>query len=146
MIEYFYQVGCDECEKVDAFVLPRLSEEYSGKYQLRRYDIGVPEIYLKTVELQEKLQINTNDPVCMILDRRIYLDVFPAIENQLFSLLASMPDKAPPESKQAVTGTLGRREESFIVSTIFASPANAFRVSTSSALSSVSELFSSRRL
>ena len=118
MIEYFYQVGCDECEKVDAFVLPRLSEEYSGKYQLRRYDIGVPENYIKLVELQEKLRIDTNDPVCMILDRRIYLGGFPAIENQLFSLLASMPDTAPPESEQTEADALERRAESFTVGAI----------------------------
>lgn len=119
MIEYFYQVGCEECEKVTAFILPRLAEEYPGKYQLYHYDIGITENYLKLVELQEQLQVTTNDPVCMIINGHIYLGGFQNIERQLFSLLSSLSE-SPHKDRTVSTNSrvLERRAESFTIGTI----------------------------
>lgn len=119
MIEYFYQVGCEECEKVTAFILPRLAEEYPGKYQLYHYDIGITENYLKLVELQEQLQVTTNDPVCMIINGHIYLGGFQNIERQLFSQLSSLSE-SPHKDRTVSTNSrvLERRAESFTIGTI----------------------------
>lgn len=32
LVKYFSRAGCKECEKVNAFVLPRLEEQYCSAY------------------------------------------------------------------------------------------------------------------
>lgn len=88
VVEYFFQPGCEECECVNAFVLPKLKEKFSGQYKLLHYDIGQLENYRLLLRLQEKLNITSNDSVCMILNRTTYLGGLKDIESKLHSELS----------------------------------------------------------
>ena len=95
VIEYFFQPSCKECQKADVFILPQLEERYAGRYLLKKYDIGIKENYLRLVAYQERLHIDDNAPVCMIINGTIYLGGYKQIESRLFSLLDS-PQAIPP--------------------------------------------------
>ncbi len=99
-VDFFYQPGCNECAKVKALVLPRLAERFAGRYVLNHYDIGITENYLKLVELQDALQIDDNEPVAIVLDRRLYLGGFTAIDRRLLfeveNCLQTPATAAPP--------------------------------------------------
>lgn len=119
-IEYFFQAGCEECSKVNAFILPRLEEQYAGKYELMRYDIGVPENYLKLVAYQERLHIEDNAPVCMIVNHTRYLGGYRTIEQNLFSELAAAKTVSRAPAKAASSDLLRKRAEAFTIGAIVA--------------------------
>ena len=82
-LDYFFQQGCEECARVNALVLPMLAERFPGEYELRRHDISEEANYLKLVEYQERLNVTSDDAVCMIVDGKQYLGGFAAIDRDL---------------------------------------------------------------
>lgn len=84
LVEYFFQPGCDSCEKVSAFVLPRLEEEFSGEYKLIRYDVSREENFLRLAAYHERFSPVGNDPVCIVLNREIYLGGYSTIESRIY--------------------------------------------------------------
>lgn len=83
LMEYFYQVGCEECNKVNALVLPRVVEQYGDHVRIDRYDIGIPENYIRLAGYQEKFSIDSNDSVCIVLNGVKYLGGYNQIEEHL---------------------------------------------------------------
>lgn len=120
LIEYFFQAGCEECEKVNAFILPRLEEQFKGKYELKRYDIGTPDNYLKLAAYQEQSHIDDNEPVSMVVNRQRYLGGFRSIERQLFDAVGDAEPETAPDAPEPDSGTLHRRAEAFTISAIVA--------------------------
>ena len=82
-LDYFFQQGCEECARVNALVLPMLAERFPGEYELRRHDISEEANYLKLVEYQERLNVTSDDAVCMIVDGRQYFGGFAVIDRDL---------------------------------------------------------------
>lgn len=118
LIEYFFQAGCEECEKVNAFVLPRLEEQFRGRYELKRYDIGNPDHYLKLVSYQERFKADDNEPVSMVVNGRCYLGGFRSIDQKLLEILASVEtEKAAPEPEGDID-ILHRRADQFTAGAI----------------------------
>lgn len=87
LIEFFFEPGCSECGRVRAEILPELKMRYEGFYELREYDIGIPDNYLRLAAYQERLGISGNASVSMILDSREVLNGFEAIADGLFPLI-----------------------------------------------------------
>lgn len=82
-LDYFFQQGCEECARVNALVLPMLAERFPGEYELRRHDLNEEANYLKLIEYQERLNVASDDAVCMIVDGSRYLGGFAAIDRGL---------------------------------------------------------------
>jgi len=80
VIDFFYEAGCPDCQKVRNQVLPELEERYQGFYSLINNDVGERAVIGKLFAYQEKLGIATNEPVCMVVDYQYVLNGFPAIK------------------------------------------------------------------
>jgi len=118
LIEYFFQPGCGECEEVNALVLPQLAERFHDRYELKRYDTGVRENYLKLVAGQERLGIERNDPVAMIVNGTIYLGGVREIEKELFRKLETA---GPPNSDSSASidfSVVRRHAETFTLGAV----------------------------
>ena len=121
-LDYFFQQGCEECARVNALVLPMLAEQFPGEYELRRHDLNEEANYLKLVEYQERLNVASDDAVCMIVDGSRYLGGFAAIDRGLPEAMerarrlpagSASPADAPPDRER-----LHRRAEAFTISAI----------------------------
>ena len=121
-LDYFFQQGCEECARVNALVLPMLAERFPGEYELRRHDLNEEANYLKLVEYQERLNVASDDAVCMIVDGSRYLGGFAAIDRGLPEAMerarrlpagSASPADAPPDRER-----LHRRAEAFTISAI----------------------------
>lgn len=86
-LDFYYQPGCHECDKVKMLVLPRLEEAYAGKYRLSEFDIGVEANFLQLVAIQEALQADGNEPVSLVINNRIYLAGFDEIDQRLLPMV-----------------------------------------------------------
>lgn len=123
LLEYFFQPGCGECEKVDAFVIPRLEERFAGRYELVRYDTGILENYLKLVEAQERLGVKSGEPVGIIVNRRVFLAGFREIDRGLLRAMETAAhESVEPTAPTAAPdpGILRKRAETFTVGVIAA--------------------------
>lgn len=101
LIEYFYQPNCKECEMVSEFVLPQLKERFNNQYELRTYDTRVKDNFLKLAEYQDKLKLNENKSVYMILNRKYPLAGYDEIESELFKKTKEcIKAKDAPESEE----------------------------------------------
>ncbi len=122
IIEYFFQTGCEECEKVNAFVLPQLEERFGGRYELRRYDIGELENYRMLAGRQEQLNNSDNVPVSMVLAGRVFLAGYPEIEARLFPELERLSGGSggheTAAGPAAGSGSVERRAESFTIGAV----------------------------
>jgi len=88
-IDYYFQPGCKDCERVNRLVLPQLEEECSGQYDLLRHNTDTPEVFLQLIKRMEQLGINRNDTVSMIVADRIYLGGYREINHKLIPLVKS---------------------------------------------------------
>ncbi len=123
VIEYFFQAGCGECARVERLTLPLLEEHSRGRYELRKYDVGNEENYLKLLTRLEQLRIDANDPVCMIVGFRHYLGGFDAIDRRLPGIVEqewSNSLSAAEDEKPVGTGRelLQKRAAAFTVGTV----------------------------
>ncbi len=108
-IEYFFQTGCHDCENVSAFILPQLEERFSGRYELHKYDTGTKENILRLIEIQNRLKIDDNPTVAMILNGKIYLGGFDNINDKLFDQMDKCLAEDPVKTPAASTGVPPQR-------------------------------------
>lgn len=87
VVEYFFQSGCEECQKINALILPRLEEQYSGRYELRQYDLARDENFLLLITILDRLRDDSNHSVYLVLDRQTALGGYPAIAGNLFEAM-----------------------------------------------------------
>jgi len=86
-IDFFFEPGCDDCFQVRTRVLPRLAGDYPGTYALREHDLGVDAGYLRLVQEMERLGVEDNAHVYILVNRNTMLAGLPRIETELFPLL-----------------------------------------------------------
>lgn len=84
IIDYFFETGCSDCNRVSDEIMPELEERFGGFYVVNRHDVGIKSNVVKLVTYQEKLGIVENEPVCMVVDYRYVLNGFAAIKKGLF--------------------------------------------------------------
>jgi hypothetical protein len=70
VIDYFYEPGCSECEKIDSRILPAIEAEFAGRYVLVKHDTGVTTNVLLLLNLEKGLGVTNTSMNCMYLDRQ----------------------------------------------------------------------------
>jgi len=104
-IDFFYEPGCSECQRIRTEVLPSLQEAYGGFYVLTEYDLGVKSNYLQLVGYMEALGDDENARVFMVVDRQVLLGGGDEIAADLFAVLderISMAQERPEASSSGL--------------------------------------------
>ena len=70
--------------RVEDEILPELEERFQTFYLLRKHDIGSKSNIIKLIAYQEKLGINDNEDVCMVIDHTHVLNGYRCIKSNLF--------------------------------------------------------------
>lgn len=106
-LEFFYEPGCAECQRVHADVLPVLTNRYAGLFRLRARDLSVASNYAELVRGMQRLNARENAHVFMMVNGRrllagadrIEAELFPAMDEAVADGLARLPakERAPPE-------------------------------------------------
>ncbi|MFA7232416.1 MAG: hypothetical protein WC071_14175, partial [Victivallaceae bacterium] len=117
LVEYFFQPNCEECKKISSLVLPRLQEECPEYYRLEKYDLSDEKNFLQLVAILDSLKNNSNHDVYIILDKKLILGGYAAIEQNLFKEIvrlyktsgtSDVPVAAPSPSS-GIAGTFGNK-------------------------------------
>ena len=91
VVDYFFEPGCAECEKIDTRILPALEAEFSGRYVLLKHDMGIETNVLGLLRLEKSLGVTNNTLNCMYVERRYPFYGFSAMQA---GLLATMRELA----------------------------------------------------
>jgi hypothetical protein len=83
VIDYFFEAGCPDCQKVKNQVLPELTQRYEGFFVINRHDVGDKDVIRKLFVYQDALEITKNEPVCMVVDYNHVFNGFSAIKKGL---------------------------------------------------------------
>lgn len=103
-IEYFFQPGCPECDMVDSFIKPQLEEELKGRYKIINFDINKPKNIPGLVAYQEKFNISKDEPVSMVVDKKLFLNGYAEIEKRLIPSIKKLLEKPAGDSQENVSG------------------------------------------
>ncbi len=68
VLDFFYQPGCRECERVEQEILPVIAQRFEGFYQIRRFDLGIATNLARLIEWQDRLGISAGATVYMVVD------------------------------------------------------------------------------
>lgn len=102
-LDFFFEEGCESCQKVRSGVFPELEQRYSGYYVLRERDIGIKSNYIALVAYQDALGVKGNEPVSMVVDGRELLAGFPRIRDDLFPAIdRAVERQSQPEASRPV--------------------------------------------
>jgi len=129
-VEYFFEVGCPECERIQREILPELDRRYSTYCAVNTLDVSSETNYLKLVAYQNRFGITKNEPVSMVVRGSEMLNGFDAIRNGLFpavdrALVAALAAEqagsdAPPATAAADRGAVSRRVREFTLAGVMA--------------------------
>jgi len=85
IVDYFYEPGCAECDKIEADILPQLEERYRGQYTLQRHDVGVESNAVVLFELEAQLKITNETMNCIFVEKKHCFDGYVNMTNGLLS-------------------------------------------------------------
>jgi len=119
-IDYFFEPGCADCLYVENHTVPELKSGYEGFYAIWSWDLGIEENYIRLVETMDRLGVDRNAHVYMLLNGRILLAGAAEINRRLFPELDTLiseeldrrtagPAGVGPSRAQASPGAVARR-------------------------------------
>ena len=106
VIDFYYEPGCAECDRLERDVLPVLRDVYAGQHVLNRWDLGVETNYLRLVTYMDRFGCRENARVFMVVDERRLLAGYDAIAAGLLDAVENSlqaPAPVPPPARDART-------------------------------------------
>ena len=119
-IDFYFEPGCMECERVKSQVLPQIAANYAGLYTLNSWDLGIQTNYLRLVESLDRLGGARDAEVFTIVGGRYALQglaeiargLRPALDRCLQVGEPSPPPRTGRSAREIIAGQL--REFTFL--------------------------------
>ena len=92
-VDFYFIPGCEQCLVIEEDILPRLKEMFGERIRLRRHNLYDSEEYAEARNLLNRLAIQKEANVFIVIDGEIYVggsgsicrDLIPVVEEQLYS-------------------------------------------------------------
>ena len=110
VVEFFFQPGCGECEKVKQEVLPEFQELFSEQAVLRFRDVSKTENFAALVKYIDKFKVSGNEPVSVVIGGRFYLNGYRAIRNGLIRKTGELLVSSKRQSERLLPQTAVNRK------------------------------------
>lgn len=110
-IDFFFEPGCHECERIEAEVFPELGRRFAERVVVQRHDIGIETNFIYLLQLEDALGYAGDERAYLMVEKQHVFGSRPDVEalcsvisNLLFDVgqasCLSVPDRPVPE-KQA---------------------------------------------
>ncbi len=83
VIEYFHQAGCADCRMIGTFIIPKIEESFKGKFKIEKYDTAIMDSFLRFAFSRDRLNIQGNETVCMIVNGKHAFNGYKNIDDGL---------------------------------------------------------------
>ncbi len=120
-LDFFFEPGCAECEKIEEELLPKVSERFGDSCLIRLHDIGVETNFLYLLQLENAMGHMGPDRGYLIVDKQFLFGANPSHE-EVFSLISDLTNSARvfPVKEQAenLSGVVEDRFSRFTVGAV----------------------------
>ncbi len=103
-VDFFYEPGCQDCERIEAELLPELGMRFPQKCVIQKYDIGVETNFLHLLQLEHDLSYTNPERAYLIVNKQYVFGPTPRKE-EFFALISNLLSQASvvPVSEKAVS-------------------------------------------
>jgi cytochrome c biogenesis protein CcdA len=108
-IDFFYEPGCHDCERIEAELLPQLEARFPQACLIQRHDIGVETNFLYLLHLQNALSYTQPERAYLIINKQYAFGPAP-VPDEFFARISSVLAKgAAVPAPQAVPPDLAKK-------------------------------------
>lgn len=91
-IDFFYEPGCHDCERIEAEILPAIEERFPDGCIIRKYDIGIETNFIHLLELEDAIGHAGPDRAYLIVNRQVVFGPTPDLKG-LFSVISNRVER-----------------------------------------------------
>jgi hypothetical protein len=88
-IDFFYEPGCHECERIETELLPEIGKRFPGACEIYSHDIGVEPHFLYLLQLEHELGYTSPERAFLIVNKQYIFGPSPSQE-ELFTLISTL--------------------------------------------------------
>lgn len=109
-IDFFYEPGCHDCERIEAELLPQLETRFPQACLIQRHDVGIETNFLYLLHLENQLGYTQPERAYLIVNKQ-YAFGPPPIPDEFFARISSLLEKgaAVPAPQAAVPPDLAKK-------------------------------------
>ncbi len=107
-IDFFYEPGCYDCERIEETILPEVEKRFPKECVIRRHDIGIETNFLYLLQLEDAAGHTGTDRAYLIVNKQFLFGPNPSHE-EFLSLISDLLEegralspKAPRTARRAV--------------------------------------------
>ena len=108
-IDFFYEPGCHDCERIEAELLPQLEARFPQACLIQRHDVGIETNFLYLLHLENALGYTQPERAYLIINKQYAFGSAPVPE-EFFTRISSVLEKgAAVPAPQAVPPDLAKK-------------------------------------
>ncbi len=115
-IDFFYEPGCHDCEKIEAELLPGIEKQFPGACRIQKHDIGIETNFLHLLQLEHQLGYTSPERAYLIVNKQYVFGPSPSHE-EFAALISNLlkQDNACPAPAAVSPGLAKKWYEGFTV-------------------------------
>jgi hypothetical protein len=107
-IDFFYEPGCHDCEKIQTELLPEIEKRFPGACTIQPHDIGLETNFLYLLQLEHALDYTSPERAYLIVNKQYVFGPAPSHE-EFFAVVSNLleqgaaspvPEKVSPDLAQ----------------------------------------------
>jgi len=110
-VDFFFELGCEDCERIEAELLPKVEERFGDACLIRSHDIGIETNFLYLLQLENAIGHMGPDRGYLIANKQFLFGPDPSHEKVLSLISELLEQGAAPASADA--NSEGLAEERF---------------------------------
>lgn len=120
-IDFFYEPGCQDCEKIRAGLLSQLEQRFPGACRIQTRDIGAETNFLYLLHLENALGYVQPERVYLVINQQYAFGPSPA-PDEFFDRISRLLEEniPPPEPETIPPGLAVQRYSGFTVPAVLA--------------------------
>jgi len=98
-IDFFFEPGCEECEQIEAELLPKVGKQFGDACIIRAHDIGIETNFLYLLKLENAIGHMGPNRGYLIVNKQFLFGPNPSHE-EVLSLVSSLVGQASPHAPE----------------------------------------------
>lgn len=88
-VDFFYEPGCHDCEKIQTGLLPELEKRFPGACRIQAHDIGIETNFLNLLQMEHELSYTDPERAYLIVNRQVAYGPAP-VREEFFNRIADL--------------------------------------------------------
>ena len=110
-LDFFYEPGCHDCERIEKEVLPKIRERFGNSCEIQSYDIGVETNFLYLLRLEDAAGHESPERPYLVVEKQHFFGPAPEVEELCSVIFQSLEANEP--SREVLSDDSGLAEKKF---------------------------------